>query len=180
MSRASAQAAARLARSENRVATGALEPPPPVMDVHSIFEQAHGACIEGDFDAAFKLLFPVWMADEELPWEQKALPGMLMLSVEGGNTMLHHAAAQGSQGGVTNLLRLGASACQMNAMGQNSAAIAELEGHDDLAALLRRHDAIWSGWGILRVENSKHVAQWQEAVLLPNFTVQSWSSERCD
>lgn len=157
MSRASSQAAARLARSEKRAPTGTLEQPAPQipveeqLDPKSVFEQAYGACTAGKFDEAFKLLFPIWMADECVLFERKSLPALLMLSVEGGNTMLHLAASNGSSGGVTNLLRLGASAAQRNASGQSSADVAQAAGHVEIAELLRSHDAIWSGWGIVEL-----------------------------
>jgi hypothetical protein len=125
MSRASAMAAARLRRSEQRLASEQMMAPEepaavddePAVDARAVFKEAYAACRDGNAEKALTLLESVGKNDQGVAFEAKALPSQLLLSSEGsqGFTMLHQAAWHGSELGVRSLLRMGANAAQRNA-----------------------------------------------------------------
>jgi len=138
--------------SASAIAKARLQRRAPRPDAKAVFEQAYAACRDHDCAGAAEICVQVHEQDDDLFFEDKALPGMLMLSPEDdGQTLLHVASADGDTRGAVLLLRLGSNASQRNVGGRSSIDLAKAQGHADTAALLRAHNDVWSGWGLVEL-----------------------------
>ena len=125
------------------------------------FQDAYVACATNRFETAVELLAAVYATDEEKPFEEKVLPGMLVhmhsRDQDEQATMLHWAAYHGSDYGVQELLKLGASPELRNSLGQSAIDVARSREHADVAKKMVVHVLTWSsitssgtwpGWGV--------------------------------
>ena len=95
------------------------------------------ACATNKFEVAVELLAAVHAKDAEKRFEEKVLPGMLVhmhsRDQDEQATMLHWAAYHGSEYGVQELLKLGASPELKNALGQSAIDVARSREQADVS-----------------------------------------------
>lgn len=106
-----------------------------------LFDEAYEAARLADFETVLRVLKSVAHAEA-------LLQALLLAQSDGehGYTILHQAAWHGSERGVRELLRLGADAARLNAVGESSVDVAQAQGHATATEMLRAWSEAWAGW----------------------------------